>query len=135
MDLLIDVGGGGIEIAQRIDERHPVLAEIVEIVFDLGRPIVPERPFDAGARGPADPGLLAGEVKGRGNAQSKGVGTLRIPKQLRTVQRVVKAWRAKSAWLLIEGAAVTITPTHAAFPPGRQHPPPRCRFGSSREAI
>ncbi len=70
VDLLVDVGGGGIEIAQRIDERHPVLAEIVEIVFDLGRPIVPERPFDAGARVPADPGLLAGEVKGRGNAQN-----------------------------------------------------------------
>src|SRR6266702_243558 len=70
VDLLVDVGGGGIEIAQRIDERHAVLAEIVEIVFDLGRPIVPERPFDAGARGPADPGLPAGEVKGRGNAQN-----------------------------------------------------------------
>ncbi len=122
VDLLVDVGGGGIEIAQRIDERHAVLAEIVEIVFDLGRPIVPERPFDAGARGPADPGLPAGEVKGRGNARNSQATPNRAG--------VVKAWRAKSAWLLIEGAAVTITPTHAAFPPGRQHPPPRCRFGN-----
>jgi len=70
VDLLVDVGGHRTEIAQQIDEGHAVLAEIVEIVFDLGRPIVPERPFDAGARGPADPGLLAGEVKGRGNAQN-----------------------------------------------------------------
>src|SRR6266700_568948 len=63
VDLLFDVGGDGIEIAQRIDERHPVLAEIIEIVLEQGRPIAPERPFDAAAGGPADPGLAAGEVE------------------------------------------------------------------------
>src|SRR6266702_4934544 len=63
VDLLFDVGGDGIEIAQRIDEGHAVLAEIVEIVFEPGRPIAPESPFDAGARGPADPGLASSEVE------------------------------------------------------------------------
>jgi hypothetical protein len=43
--------------------RHPVLAEIIEIVFEPGRPIVPERPFDAGARGPADPDFAGTEVE------------------------------------------------------------------------
>src|SRR6266566_4014280 len=46
--------------------RHdPVLAKIIKVVvvLDPGRPIAPERPFDAGACGPADPGPLSSEIK------------------------------------------------------------------------
>ncbi len=54
---LLDVHGKGsaaVDDTVIVDERHTLGAESVIVVFELDRPIGRQRPFDAGAHGPAE---------------------------------------------------------------------------------
>ena len=53
LNILFDVQGTD-SAADIVDESHAARAEAVIVILQLDRPIAPESPFDAGARGPAE---------------------------------------------------------------------------------
>src|SRR5947208_16843048 len=87
VNLLIDIGVSRIEAAQGISERHPVLAEIVEIVLDPRRalsqnahsipaPAVQPRrvsaPWKSNGNGPVPTGPKPLQVLGRESDSGRG---------------------------------------------------------------
>src|SRR6516165_9776031 len=56
-----------------VDERHVALTEPIIVVFELDRPSIPKRPFNANARRPAEPGLQALETVRRPLKDPDGV--------------------------------------------------------------
>src|SRR5216684_3467150 len=61
LDPLLHVHKTG-TVGDGIEQAHLPGAEIVVIELDLGRPIVPKRPFDTDSRGPAGARLGAGRI-------------------------------------------------------------------------
>src|SRR5271170_5488489 len=54
LNALFDIDRPGDAADRAVDEGHIVGAEAVIVVFQSDRPILPQRPFDTSARGPAD---------------------------------------------------------------------------------
>src|SRR6266540_178417 len=63
VDPLVDSRVAGREVPELIDESHVLFSKVIEVVFQLPGPVIPEGVFNAQTRGPAEPSLAALEVK------------------------------------------------------------------------
>ena len=65
LDRLLDIDGADRNARVRVDKRHAMVAEIVEVVFEPHRPEIRECPFQAGAHRPGETGFRAFEIERR----------------------------------------------------------------------
>src|SRR6185436_6378261 len=65
VNLLVDVDSGGhpVSAAKRAEQRDPLVAEIKEVILELGRPVAVESVFNAGAEHPAGASFAGGDRK------------------------------------------------------------------------